>query len=254
MEQSNERPNIVIVTSPTKKDYALFDNPELEQELSRKGIMLYTPEEALALLQTKPLNGWLINEEEGTGRYILNPYDGQYYECRTNEKKLLEEFELAKLWAIQGALKWMGAKEITIDHKTTEEGDTTVDMGGGVGKGSYGAEANFKMNKSFVEKNRKQLDYYSKENKPRSYAEVENYVREHGLVHEHIVNRCLEDLKAYGEIKEEEISSIVTVQQELQNSIEASAKIKLPIFKANAEFNNTFKGKYELTIEIKAKF
>lgn len=185
----------------------------------------------------------------GTDFYVWNPYSGRYLSMW--DPDILATLAYDKSVAIKTVLTWMGARDVVLKEEIADNGHTKVNLRNESGFELMNADVNVDYNKASTVNLNHSIEGHYPERPARSVQEIKTIMKKYGLENDNILNKLLDGLKTWGELRGTECYEI-TYLSELQAALSVAANINYKMFNDKLDFSrehnhvHTIKKKLEI--------
>ena len=207
--------------------------PDLTKAIALKNLSVFPLGDVMALdksdihLSVQPLG-------DGEDVYVRNPYANCYVSIKDSD--LLNTFVQAKSYAIKEALVKMGAKDIVMRESVHDKDTHRYEVNNNMGVKVVKAEINGKHVNEISIDMKSCIESHDQNRKPKSYQEVVDFMKSHGLASDARLNILCERLKADGKISGVEKYE-VTYCSEIVSALNIAASIDYKMFSDNLDFS-----------------
>lgn len=171
---------------------------------------------------------------DGEDVYVLNPYANCYVSIKDSD--LLNTFVQAKSYAIKETLVKMGAKDIVMTESVHDKDTHRYEANDRMGAKMAKAEINGKYVNDISIDMKSSIESHDPNRQPKSYKEVQDFMKSHGLASDSQLRSLYERLKSDGKISGIEKYE-VTYCSEITSALNIAASIDYKMFSDNLDFS-----------------
>ena len=208
--------------------------PDLSKAISLDNISVF-PIGNVEALDNKDIHLSARPIGDGEDIYVRNPYANCYIPIKDTD--LLNTFVQDKSYAIKEVLVKMGAKDIVMTESVHDNDSHRYDGNNSNGiKGLAKAEINGRFVNDISIDMKSCIESHDPNRKPKSYEEVIEFMKTHGLASDAKLNILCERLKSDGKISGIEKYE-VTYCSEIASALTIAASIDYKMFSDNLNFS-----------------